>query len=134
MARIHMDATRPAAQTASGAQTGGAPAAPAKADRDAAKIKDAARDFEAIFIQRLLQMARKATAPGQSRSGQNLYQDMMDDHLARAMSKAGGFGLADALTKDLTRQLGISKKSSSPTAPGPIQAGEGTGTVKGAQP
>ncbi len=107
----------------------GLPPAPAagaagKPDPTAAKIKDAAREFEAIFIQQMLQTARQATVPG-GRSGQNLYQDLMDEHVARALAKGGGIGLADALARDLTRQLAGPKKSSSPAPGGPIQAGEG---------
>jgi flagellar protein FlgJ len=84
-----------------------------------AKLKEAARGFEAIFIQQMLKGMRQPAggllAPG---PGRQLYQDLADEELARSLSRRGGVGLADFLVRHLIRQG--QKKGSSPASGAPM--------------
>jgi flagellar protein FlgJ len=101
----------------------GAPAASAgPTPAEAARIRGAARDFEAIFIGQMLQtMRRSPLARGPLTGGNDLYRGMMDDELAKSMARGGGLGLADLIARHLTR-LTPQKKVSSPSGPGPMSA------------
>jgi flagellar protein FlgJ len=88
------------------------------------QLRSTAQDVEAIFLTQMLQMMRRASsnAKGGPLSGQNqrVYQEMMDEHLARALAKGGGIGLGDMLVRDVIRRQGLTKKASSPAAAVPI--------------
>lgn len=67
------------------------------------ELRAAAEGMEAMFLDYLLQVMRKA---GDSETSQELglespvtkiYQGMMDTELAERTAKAGGFGLADQI-------------------------------------
>ncbi len=113
------------------------PEAPAAGPRpsDAARLRDATRDFEAIFLGALLRTMRDAVAQkGIFRSGNTLriYGDLADDALARLLARSGGLGLGDVLFRDLSRLLPDARKpsSSGPGAPMARTDGSpGTGEV-----
>ena len=99
-----------------------------------ARMRQAAREFESIFIGQILKSMRQASAHGKtllSGTGQRVYQDMMDEEFSKAMSQGGGIGLADLLMKDLLRQAGVTKKASSPPPGGPIGESVGRETAAG---
>ncbi len=104
------------------------------APTDLQRLRRAAQDFEAIFIHQMLKSMRQSLpgggplAPG---SGQKMYQDMLDDELAKSMARGGGLGLADVLVRDLVRQLPGGKNSSSPVTTRPISQGERRGNPEG---
>ena len=74
----------------------------AKAD-EAGSIKEVAQQFESIFINMMLQSMRKAT----ERSGlmdsdaAQTYESMFDQELALHLSEQGGFGVAEALERQI---------------------------------
>ena len=74
----------------------------AKADA-AGSIKEVAQQFESIFINMMLQSMRKAT----ERSGlmdsdaAQTYESMFDQELALHLSEQGGFGVAEALERQI---------------------------------
>lgn len=74
----------------------------AKADA-AGSIKEVAQQFESIFINMMLQSMRKAT----ERSGlmdsdaAQTYEAMFDQELALHLSEQGGFGVAEALERQI---------------------------------
>lgn len=73
---------------------------------DAGKIRRAAQEFEAIILGQMLKTMRQAGAQGPvalTGTSQKLYRDLMDDELAKAISRSGGVGLADVLVRDLLR-------------------------------
>jgi Rod binding domain-containing protein len=74
----------------------------AKTD-EAGSVKEAAQQFESIFINMMLQSMRKAT----ERSGlmdsdaAQTYEAMFDQELALHLSEQGGFGVAEALERQI---------------------------------
>jgi flagellar protein FlgJ len=104
-----------------GVNPSGAPATPgATTPAEAARIRQAARDFEAIFIGQILEAARRSPlARGPLTGGNDIYRDMMDQELAKAMARGGGLGLADLIARHVTR-LTTQKKVSSDSSARPI--------------
>jgi Rod binding domain-containing protein len=75
---------------------------------DSAKIDKASRDFESILVGEWLNQAEKsfATVPGtdpdqQNDSGHDQFQSIACQSLAQGLSKAGGFGIAAMIRKQL---------------------------------
>jgi Rod binding domain-containing protein len=72
------------------------------------RIDKAARDFESILVGQWLNQAEKsfATVPGsdpdqQNDSGHDQFQSIACQSLAQGLSKAGGFGIAAMISKQL---------------------------------
>jgi flagellar protein FlgJ len=70
------------------------------------KLRQACADFESIFVNYVLQSARKAVA----RQGlfhdtheAKVYESMMDEQMARAVSRRRGLGLGQLLYEQLKR-------------------------------
>jgi peptidoglycan hydrolase FlgJ len=72
--------------------------------------RKAATQFEAMFLQMVLKSMRDATPQSElsSDSSQQTYTSMLDAQIAQKMA-GKGVGLADALVKQLTRQMGTIK-------------------------
>jgi flagellar protein FlgJ len=90
---------------------------------DERRLRDTAQDVESIFLQQMLKTMRQAFPSGQaplSGTGQRVYQEMMDEQLARAMAKGGGMGLAEMLVRDVLRRQGGAGKASSQPADVPM--------------
>lgn len=82
-------------------------------------LRKAAQDFEAIFVHQLLSTMRQASLPGTGSLGssaQRIYQDVMDDEVARSISRAGGLGLAELLIRDVARRGAGQKGLKSPAS------------------
>jgi flagellar protein FlgJ len=65
-------------------------------------LKEAARAFEAYFISSLLKEMRKTIPTGGfvgSGRGQEIYQFLLDEALAKKMSETGGIGLSKLLVQ-----------------------------------
>lgn len=113
----------PAALAPARAASGGTPPA------EVARTRRAAQDFEALFVHQILASMRQASVAGGgllSGSGQKLYQDMMDDEVARAVSRAGGLGLADLLVRDILR---TGPKKGLKSGAGPVDERAGSGGI-----
>ncbi|HLJ55957.1 MAG TPA: rod-binding protein [Chthonomonadaceae bacterium] len=82
-------------------------AAKPQPDPEHAKAVKATQDFEAVFIGMMLKQMRKSMAGDNALFGNSnearVYQDMMDDNLARELSRTGTFGLAKAMMKSIDR-------------------------------
>jgi Rod binding domain-containing protein len=102
------------AEAARGAETPRQEAGPGPAGLK--RLRGAAREFEAMLIQHMLRSAResslkgRAVAPG---AVQGFHRDLADQEMARAVTGAGGLGLADILLQGLSRQAGGQKIPSS---------------------
>jgi len=71
---------------------------------EAAGLKDACQQFEALFLQQLLKEARSGAAAlsGEKRSfDREVYEGWQDEQFASAMSGSGGIGLAEMLYRQL---------------------------------
>ena len=67
----------------------------------------AVQGFEAYFIHQLLKQARASLPEGglvPQSNAKNIYEDMLDEARAEQVTKVGGFGLTEALMKQLSRK------------------------------
>ncbi|GDY23399.1 hypothetical protein LBMAG56_47460 [Verrucomicrobiota bacterium] len=83
------------------------------------KLGTACREFEAMFLRKILEQARQPmlkpkTTPGNS--GNENYQDMVNFHLANTLSQTGAFGLASSLQAQLDRQLDLKTPTAAASA------------------
>ena len=72
---------------------------------EAAKTRDAAREFEALLIEQMLRSARSAGSGewmGEDQTGSAL-PEMAEQQFARALSAGGGLGLAKLVVEGLER-------------------------------
>lgn len=82
----------------------------AQANRDPkSAVREAARQFESLFMQQLLKSMREAspTSGMLDNEGTSLGQEMLDTQLAGKMTGLPG-GLSDAIARQLERQMGLS--------------------------
>ena len=71
-------------------------------DRDA-DLREAAEQFEAIFLNEFIKQARKAKLAEDlfASSAKSTYQDMLDQELSKNLSGQVNLGIADALVRQL---------------------------------
>jgi flagellar protein FlgJ len=104
------------ASTALVGDTRGTAALRAQAARDPkGAVKDAAKQFEALFMQELMKSMRQATvSTGMlDNSGTKMATDMLDQQMATKMTGMPG-GLAAAIARQLERQMGGGKAELTP--------------------
>ena len=66
-----------------------------------AEVK-AAREFEALLIRELYATMRQTVPQGESSDmGRSVFDGMLDEQLAQYTAESGGFGLADAILKQM---------------------------------
>lgn len=83
-----------------------APAAAPQGDR--AKLAQAAKQFEAIFLRQMLAAARKTDFGGDSpfsSEAVQTFRQMQDDRFADIASQTGAFGMARVIEAQLARML-----------------------------
>jgi len=86
---------------------------PATASQDDVKLKQACRDFEAIFLSYMLKKMRQTVSESKLIFGgraEEIFRDMQDDEMSKEMSKSDGFGLSRMLFKELSGKAGLQKK------------------------
>ncbi len=83
-----------------------------------AAIREAAKQFEALFMQQLLKSMRDATLSSGlvENDGTKMGTEMLDSQLAAKMSGLPG-GLADLMAKQLERQMGTGSAAGAPAKP-----------------
>ena len=71
-------------------------------EKDMEKV---ARDFESVFVNKLLESMRKSVPKSGllDSSALDMYQSMMDQEMAKNMSERKGMGLGEMVYKDLSR-------------------------------
>jgi flagellar protein FlgJ len=128
---MEIGATRAVAATArhlaATPSTTGLPAA------EEAKLRKAAQDFESILLRDVIKTMRKSAGGGKgllTGVGTTLYQDMMDDELAKALARRGGLGLADVLVRSLHRTAPHTKNPSSSAPAVPMSSSSTTPTAE----
>ena len=85
---------------------------------DADKVAEASRQFEAVLLRQILAEANHPD-PDENPAVAGVYNDMVNNQLADAISRSGEFGLAQGLQKQLTRQLLPHHDTSAPTPSAP---------------
>ncbi len=76
-------------------------------DPRALALRRAAQEFEALLVAQLLKSARRATegwAGGASYGGPTVWRELVEEHFALAVARAGGLGLARYLEQGLRRR------------------------------
>ena len=82
----------------------GAPTIGSIASRSAIEAREVSEDFEAIFLAQVLdQMFRGIKTDGPFGGGfsEGLYRSMMNEEVAKAISRSGGVGIADAVYREI---------------------------------
>ncbi|MGH8232461.1 MAG: glucosaminidase domain-containing protein [Steroidobacteraceae bacterium] len=87
--------------------------------QDPAALREAARQFEALFTAMMLKSMREGSlAQGLGDSEETkTYQDMYDQQIALQMAHGKGLGLADMLMQQLTRSQAAQPATAAGTAP-----------------
>jgi len=97
-------------------------------------IREAAGQFEALFMRQLLKSMRDAIPKSGmwDSPGQAMYTDMFDQQLAQVVAKGSG-SLADVIARQLSRNVkgGLDAQAIAPAAQQPVRAGAVAGAVAG---
>ncbi|HUA20075.1 MAG TPA: hypothetical protein VMB25_15105 [Bryobacteraceae bacterium] len=96
----------------------------AKPDPDSpAKVKDVAKQFEALMIGQVLKSARASSDGGWLDDGDDQTEEMSleigEQALSQAMAAQGTFGIAKLLTKSVEKHQGATAASSVPSTTDP---------------
>lgn len=77
-----------------------------QAPRNEKKMREVCHEFEAIFIKQMLDAMRK-TVPESGFTGgsltEDIFEDMLYDEYAKAMSRTANLGIADMMYKQLIK-------------------------------
>jgi flagellar protein FlgJ len=76
-----------------------------KVDRE--KLKKACADFEALLVARMLKLMRQSIPQNGllgNGPGKEIYQSLMDQELAKKMSKRGGIGLGEVFYRQVLQR------------------------------
>ncbi|MDR1646530.1 MAG: flagellar assembly peptidoglycan hydrolase FlgJ [Zoogloeaceae bacterium] len=76
-----------------------------------AGVKAAAQEFEAMFLQMVMKSMRATMGEDtfMDSDSTRFFTGMLDEQMAKDISRAGGLGLAEILEKQLTQRLGLSE-------------------------
>jgi flagellar protein FlgJ len=88
----------------------------AKGPSQGAALREAAEQFEGLFIQQMLSEMRK-TVPEDglfSSAQEGTFRDLADQQLAQDLAKSGDFGIAEALVRQLERRSALSPEEGQP--------------------
>ncbi len=80
--------------------------------KNIAEIKRAAREYESVFLNEMMQHMFSGIKPNETFGGGNaedIYRSMMVQEYANSISKNGGFGLADAIMHEMIKMQGEAK-------------------------
>lgn len=86
---------------------------PETARAQADRLQESAREFEAIFLEKILSQMRSANQALSGRKpdfARSQYESWQDQEVARSISRAGGVGLAEALYRQLQQQAVATEK------------------------
>ena len=105
---------------------------------DAPRLKEAAVQFEAVFVRQMLSSLEKAAGSpmGNQSTGGSIYGSMVVNSVADAVAHAGGLGLASMLMKSLSPQSSLGGTPSTDAKPDHQTSGlsEATGATGNVRP
>jgi murein DD-endopeptidase MepM/ murein hydrolase activator NlpD len=84
------------------------------------RVRQMAQQFESLLLTKMLQQMRQtmlSDEEGENGLGKDTFTDSIDTELGNVLSKAGGFGLANELSKALARRLGTDADAASVGSP-----------------
>lgn len=73
---------------------------------DTKRLKNACRDFEAVFINQMLQAMRKTVVKTDlfgSDQKEEYFREMMDAEISKSISRTSSLGIADMLYRQLSK-------------------------------
>ena len=79
-----------------------------KGKDDKAKLREAANEFEAIFIQQMLKTMRKTSLESdfiKKSEGEKIFRSMLDEQYAILSAKSGRLGLGEMIFQQLRSNL-----------------------------
>ena len=79
-----------------------------KGKGDEAKLREAANEFEAIFIQQMLKTMRKTSLESdfiKKSEGEKIFRSMLDEHYAILSAKSGRLGMGEMIFQQLKSNL-----------------------------
>jgi Rod binding protein len=82
-------------------------------NKDQKELKSACKQFEGIMLEMMYKQMRATVVKSnlvEEDSGMEIFQGMLDDKLMEQASQTSAMGLADALYKQLSRQIDTSSK------------------------
>ena len=70
------------------------------------KARAAAESFESVFLFEIMQSMYADIKPGAFGGGndENVYRSMMNEEVAKSISRQGGIGIADSIYREIMRQ------------------------------
>ena len=80
----------------------------AKGKTDDSRLREAANEFEAIFIQQMLKTMRKTSLESDlipKSEGEKIFRSMLDEQYARLSAKSGSLGLGEMIFQQLKTNL-----------------------------
>ena len=81
------------------------------------KMEKVARDFESVFINKLFESMRKGIPKSGllDSSAMDMYQSMLDQEMAKELSKQKGMGMGEMVYNDLSRMNKLLRGETFPT-------------------
>lgn len=77
-------------------------------------LKDASKEFEAVFIKQMIESMRKTVGEGgllKKSNGEKIFESMLDEEWAKKLaSKGGANSLGEILYRQLSRQMGLDEE------------------------
>ena len=74
-----------------------------------ANVREAAEEFEAVFLSQMLAtMTQELGGAGGVAGGNDVYRDMFNKEVAKMISRTGGIGVADTILQEMlkTQEIG----------------------------
>ena len=99
-------------------------------EKDMEKV---ARDFESVFVNKLLESMRKAVPKSGllDSSALDMYQSMMDQEMAKNMSEQKGMGIGEMVYQDLSRLDKVSRGEAISSSALKMPTAQKTGNILG---
>jgi flagellar protein FlgJ len=83
------------------------PSGPPPASADAPRVdvlRNTAQEFEAIFLAQVLgTMTQGFSGDDLAGEGQDVFRDMLNEEIAKLISRSGGIGVADAVLREMLK-------------------------------
>jgi flagellar protein FlgJ len=73
-------------------------------------LREAAREFESLFVAQVVKAMRSTVPDGGflgSSGGERIFREMLDQELSREIAFAGGFGIGDVLCRQLDASAAV---------------------------
>jgi peptidoglycan hydrolase FlgJ len=77
-------------------------------DKQDKRLKDACKDFEALFLSTVLKQMRKTVVRSDlfgSDPAEDTFQEMMDNEVGKSAANTSSIGIADMLYRQLTNEM-----------------------------